>query len=502
MKRNKTALRILVTLAVVLAITFWVGMNSKEVQAAVIEQPTPINEIFTDPVVADNVKILLGKTDVTDEVTQTDLDSVTHLSAKSAGITTIEGLQYLTNLSELELIDNQVTDLNPLKNLTKITELRLSGNPLKDVSALAGLKNLKTMDLIYTDITDVTPLAGLSNLQVLNLDINQITDITPLAGLSNLQFLSFGSTQVSDLTPLANLSKLTTLNAMNSKVSDVSPLTGLSNLTEVYLEENQISDVSPLAKLSNLSIVTLTNQTITNQPVFYQNKPIVPNVVTGLSGELIAPDTISDNGTYTSPNLTWDLNSFINSVSYTFNQSVTFKNTTAPFSGTVTQPLTEVYAVVFDVDGEQTSAMVGVNELINEPTAPAKEGYIFDGWYDAKTDGNKWDFGIDKMPASPASDITLYAKFTENEEPNASSPINVEPNDNNSDNAEPNASSSINVQENGTNEGINNLNSSGEDKVNIKLPITGDELNVLPIFVGAVLIGIGLVLFRKKRQTK
>ncbi|EAD6384514.1 class 1 internalin InlE, partial [Listeria monocytogenes] len=390
-------------------------------------------------------------------------------------------------------------DLNPLKNLTKITELRLSGNPLKDVSALAGLKNLKTMDLIYTDITDVTPLAGLSNLQVLNLDINQITDITPLAGLSNLQFLSFGSTQVSDLTPLANLSKLTTLNAMNSKVSDVSPLTGLSNLTEVYLEENQISDVSPLAKLPNLSIVTLTNQTITNQPVFYQNKPIVPNVVTGLSGELIAPDTISDNGTYTSPNLTWDLNSFINSVSYTFNQSVTFKNTTAPFSGTVTQPLTEVYAVVFDVDGEQTSAMVGVNELINEPTAPAKEGYIFDGWYDAKTDGNKWDFGIDKMPAS---DITLYAKFTENEEPNASSPINVEPNDNNSDNAEPNASSSNNVQENGTNEGINNLNSSGEDKVNIKLPITGDELNVLPIFVGAVLIGIGLVLFRKKRQTK
>ncbi|MCB2615721.1 LPXTG cell wall anchor domain-containing protein, partial [Listeria monocytogenes] len=72
----------------------------------------------------------------------------------------------------------------------------------------------------------------------------------------------------------------------------------------------------------------------------------------------------------------------------------------------------------------------------------------------------------------------------------------------NSDNAEPNASSSNNVQENGTNEVINNLNSAGEDKVNIKLPITGDELNVLPIFVGSVLIGIGLVLFRKKRQTQ
>ncbi|EED2328625.1 internalin, partial [Listeria monocytogenes] len=102
MKRNKVILRIVVTLAAVLAITFWVGMSSKEVQAAVIEQPTPINEIFTDPVVADNVKTLLEKADVTDEVTQTDLDSITQLSAKSAGITTIEGMQYLTNLSELE----------------------------------------------------------------------------------------------------------------------------------------------------------------------------------------------------------------------------------------------------------------------------------------------------------------------------------------------------------------------------------------------------------------
>ncbi|EPN3919149.1 leucine-rich repeat domain-containing protein [Listeria monocytogenes] len=489
MKRNKVILRIVVTLVAVLAITFWVGMSSKEVQAAVIEQPTPINEIFTDPVVADNVKTLLEKEDVTDEVTQTDLDSITQLSAKSAGITTIEGMQYLTNLSELELTDNQITDVSPLANLTKITELGLSGNPLKDVSALAGLKSLKMLHLIYTDITDVTSLAGLTNLQELNLDINQITDISPLAALTNLQTLSLGYTQVSDLTPIANLSKLTILNAENSKVSDISPLASLSSLTEVYLRENQISDVSPLANIPNLSIIELTDQIITNQPVYYQNKIIVPNVIKDLSGELIAPDTISDNGAYTSPDLTWDLNSYINSVSYTFNQSIAFKNTTVPFSGTVTQPLTEAYTAVFDVDGEQTSLTVVVNELIEEPTVPTKEGYTFDGWYDAETNGNKWDFAVDKMPAS---DITLYAKFTENEEPNASSSINVEPNDDNS----------ITVKPTENNDGTNNPNSSGDDKINIKLPITGDEWNVLPIFVGAVLIGMGLVLFRKKRQTK
>ncbi|EAE4825936.1 class 1 internalin InlC2, partial [Listeria monocytogenes] len=411
-KRWNSVFKLVLMVTAILGFSLYVTTSQGvEVRAESITQPTAINVIFPDPALANAIKIAAGKSNVTDTVTQADLDGITTLSAFGTGVTTIEGVQYLNNLIGLELKDNQITDLTPLKNLTKITELELSGNPLKNVSAIAGLQSIKTLDLTSTQITDVTPLAGLSNLQVLYLDLNQITNISPLAGLTNLQYLSIGNAQVSDLTPLANLSKLTTLKADDNKISDISPLASLPNLIEVHLKNNQISDVSPLANTSNLFIVTLTNQTITNQPVFYQNNLVVPNIVKGPSGAPIAPATISDNGTYASPNLTWNLTSFINNVSYTFNQSVTFKNTTVPFSGTVTQPLTEAYTAVFDVDGKQTSVTVGANELIKEPTAPTKEGYTFTGWYDAKTGGNKWDFGVDKMPAE---NITLYAQFTIN----------------------------------------------------------------------------------------
>ncbi|HHT6778953.1 TPA: InlB B-repeat-containing protein, partial [Listeria monocytogenes] len=40
-----------------------------------------------------------------------------------------------------------------------------------------------------------------------------------------------------------------------------------------------------------------------------------------------------------------------------------------------------------------------------------KQGYTFDGWYDAETGGNKWDFKTMKIPAN---DVTLYAHFTIN----------------------------------------------------------------------------------------
>ncbi|EGB9982776.1 InlH/InlC2 family class 1 internalin [Listeria monocytogenes] len=546
-KRWNSVFKLVLMVTAILGLSLYVTTSQGvEVRAESITQPTAINVIFPDPALANAIKIAAGKSNVTDTVTQADLDGITTLSAFGTGVTTIEGVQYLNNLIGLELKDNQITDLTPLKNLTKITELELSGNPLKNVSAIAGLQSIKTLDLTSTQITDVTPLAGLSNLQVLYLDLNQITNISPLAGLTNLQYLSIGNAQVSDLTPLANLSKLTTLKADDNKISDISPLASLPNLIEVHLKNNQIIDVSPLANTSNLFIVTLTNQTITNQPVYYQNNLVVPNVVKGPSGEPIAPATISDNGTYASPNLTWNLTSFINNVSYTFNQSVTFKNTTVPFSGTVTQPLTEAYTAVFDVDGKQTSMTVGANELIKEPTAPTKEGYTFTGWYDAKTGGNKWDFSTDKMPAE---NITLYAQFTINsytasfdndgkittqkvtyqsllEEPAAPTKTgytfkgwyDAKTGGNKWDfatgkmpagnitlyaqftkNDSPNPNGPTPNTPTGNGDGTSNPSNPGG---NTTLPTAGDENTMLPIFIGVFLLGTATLILRKTIKVK
>ncbi|MBF2626305.1 InlB B-repeat-containing protein [Listeria marthii] len=128
------------------------------------------------------------------------------------------------------------------------------------------------------------------------------------------------------------------------------------------------------------------------------------------------------------------------------------------------------YNATFDIDGTTTTQKVAYQALLNEPTAPTKAGYTFKGWYDAKTGGTKWDFATGKMPAE---NITLYAQFTKNDDPNT----NPTGNDN----------------------GTTNPNSSGD---NTSLPTTGDENTMIPIFAGAVLSGIGLVAFRKKCQTK
>ncbi|EHT9627762.1 InlB B-repeat-containing protein [Listeria monocytogenes] len=68
------------------------------------------------------------------------------------------------------------------------------------------------------------------------------------------------------------------------------------------------------------------------------------------------------------------------------------------------------YTVTFVIDGKMETKKVLFEELIEEPTAPEKEGHTFDGWHTSpQTRATQWDFSTMGMPAN---DLTLHAKFT------------------------------------------------------------------------------------------
>ena len=107
------------------------------------------------------------------------------------GVTSLEGIQNLTSLSNLFLgLDghggsNAVTDLNPLSGLTSLTSINLDSNSVTDISALSGLTSLTNLNLLANSITDLSALGGLTNLWKLQLSGNSITDIGALSGLTS-----------------------------------------------------------------------------------------------------------------------------------------------------------------------------------------------------------------------------------------------------------------------------------------------------------------------------
>ena len=92
------------------------------------------------------------------EITLTDVKDITKLDAESLDISNIEGIQNLSNLQELILIDNEISNISPLKSLTKLKILDLTTNKVSNVSALINLTKLTRLSLFENKVSDISAL--------------------------------------------------------------------------------------------------------------------------------------------------------------------------------------------------------------------------------------------------------------------------------------------------------------------------------------------------------
>ena len=75
----------------------------------------------------------------TGELTKADLERVTKLNLIRNQLTSVTGLEKLTQLTFLNLDYNQLTDVKKLENLTQLRNLNLGNNQLTDVKGLEKL---------------------------------------------------------------------------------------------------------------------------------------------------------------------------------------------------------------------------------------------------------------------------------------------------------------------------------------------------------------------------
>ncbi len=225
---------------------------------------------------------------------------ILRLAGDESGVgkfTDLTPLLGLTNLRTLHLPANGPTSLDGLEDMTQLTDLALiSGSSsniatVQNIDALAGLTEMKELHLQVTGISDLTPLAGMTGLQSLQIGGNlAVSDLSPLAGLTKLQEFEFYNNEVAvplDLAPLAGMTEMINLRVpctvpsleplrgmtklQSLRLSDkhwygrgegllydsLEPLSGLTALTRLELRSDEVTDLSPLAALTNLQSLEL-----------------------------------------------------------------------------------------------------------------------------------------------------------------------------------------------------------------------------------------------------
>ena len=216
---------------------------------------------FADSQLKAVVENALGKTDPNaDEMLGLIyLDNVSGL-----GITSLVGLEYAINLTQLNAYRNQISDLSPLVNLTNLTSLGLSENQISNISAVANLTNLTHLEIGYNSISNISAVSNLTNLVELRLINNNISNISAVANLTNLMVLELRNNNISNISAVSGLTNLHSLRLSGNSISNISALANLTNLSMLMMSSNHISDISALSELTNIGFLDLKSNNISD----------------------------------------------------------------------------------------------------------------------------------------------------------------------------------------------------------------------------------------------
>jgi hypothetical protein len=133
--------------------------------------------IFYDRAFKESIKKALNTEK--DKIYKKDLSDIKELDlsmrkigilSRGMGITSLEGIQYCTNLESLNLIGSRyLEDISYLKDLIKLRNLNLKYSDVKDISALKGLKNLESLNIEDTKVKDISSVDSLAKLKDLKI---------------------------------------------------------------------------------------------------------------------------------------------------------------------------------------------------------------------------------------------------------------------------------------------------------------------------------------------
>lgn len=173
------------------------------------------------------------------------------------------------NLNRIHLFDTLITGVD-LTGLSNLTELRLENNDIETID-LTGLTNLSILNLSKNRLSNLN-LNGLVNLtsidcssnKLTTLDLSNFPDLLSVDCSDNIQQISGGSIGISNIL-FTGSNSITTLICSFNTLTDLN-ISNLINLTHLNCSSNQISDLQ-VSNFTNLETLICSGNSIANLDV-------------------------------------------------------------------------------------------------------------------------------------------------------------------------------------------------------------------------------------------
>ncbi|HEM1820307.1 TPA: LapB repeat-containing protein [Listeria monocytogenes] len=275
--------------------------NNLKQEKTVLQAGETYETVFPDAALATVIaKAATGSEDITQEVSQTDLNKITSLTATSKGIVDLTGIDLLSKLTSLSISGNQITDISALNGLVNLSNLNVSNNKISsfNLNANSNLPMLSAVDIRSNNLKNIN-VQDQPKLWTFKCDTGSSSELTEVT-LKNLPTLivagngssAYQNDIVFSSTPglskvilenlpsisssvrldrcaieelvINNLPKVSMVNISNNKITTLEGLENLSAVNTLYVSENLVTEIESMHAFPKLQKLELGWNALTN----------------------------------------------------------------------------------------------------------------------------------------------------------------------------------------------------------------------------------------------
>ncbi|HAA8936720.1 TPA_asm: cell wall anchor protein [Listeria monocytogenes] len=275
--------------------------NNLKQEKTVLQAGETYETVFPDAALATVIaKAATGSEDITQEVSQTDLNKITSLTATSKGIVDLTGIDLLSKLTSLSISGNQITDISALNGLVNLSNLNVSNNKITsfNLNANSNLPMLSAVDIRSNNLKNIN-VQDQPKLWTFKCDTGSSSELTEVT-LKNLPTLivagngssAYQNDIVFSSTPglskvilenlpsisssvrldrcaieelvINNLPKVSMVNISNNKITTLEGLENLSAVNTLYVSENLVTEIESMHTFPKLQKLELGWNALTN----------------------------------------------------------------------------------------------------------------------------------------------------------------------------------------------------------------------------------------------
>lgn len=164
-----------------------------------------------------------------------------------------------TQLEYLSVISSQNVLLSDIVKIKNLRELYYKSNIKtdNDLISLEGLSNLTILNLSDNNITSIENIGHIKDLISVDLSINKLELINGLKNNTKLKYVYLQKNNIKDITPIKLNKNIKYLMAPHNKISEINFIETFNDIELLNLKDNPIKVVPNLLNLKNLNITDL-----------------------------------------------------------------------------------------------------------------------------------------------------------------------------------------------------------------------------------------------------